>query len=33
MALAGYDPREAPEFWKRMASLGDKTTRNAQYAS
>jgi predicted Zn-dependent protease len=22
MALAGYDPREAPEFWKRMASLG-----------
>jgi predicted Zn-dependent protease len=20
MAMAGYDPREAPEFWKRMAS-------------
>jgi predicted Zn-dependent protease len=22
MAMAGYDPRTAPEFWKRMASLG-----------
>lgn len=22
MAMAGYDPRQAPEFWKRMASLG-----------
>lgn len=22
MALAGYDPREAPEFWQRMASQG-----------
>lgn len=22
MALAGYDPREAPEFWKRMAAIG-----------
>lgn len=21
MALAGYDPREAPEFWKRMSEL------------
>jgi predicted Zn-dependent protease len=21
MAMAGYDPREAPEFWKRMSSL------------
>src|SRR5690606_17242163 len=21
MAMAGYDPREAPEFWKRMAAL------------
>jgi predicted Zn-dependent protease len=22
MAMAGYDPREAPEFWQRMASQG-----------
>lgn len=22
MAMAGYDPREAPEFWKRMAAQG-----------
>jgi len=22
MAMAGYDPREAPEFWKRMAAIG-----------
>jgi len=22
MAIAGYDPREAPEFWKRMAEVG-----------
>jgi predicted Zn-dependent protease len=22
MALAGYDPREAPEFWRRMAAQG-----------
>jgi predicted Zn-dependent protease len=22
MAMAGYDPREAPEFWKRMAAAG-----------
>ena len=22
MAMAGYDPREAPVFWQRMASLG-----------
>jgi len=22
MALAGYDPREAPEFWKRMSEVG-----------
>lgn len=22
MALAGYDPREAPKFWKRMAAMG-----------
>ena len=22
MAMAGYDPREAPEFWKRMAKSG-----------
>jgi predicted Zn-dependent protease len=22
MARAGYDPREAPEFWKRMGALG-----------
>lgn len=22
MAMAGYDPREAPVFWKRMAQLG-----------
>ncbi|MFW6227809.1 MAG: M48 family metallopeptidase [Bacteroidota bacterium] len=22
MSLAGYDPREAPEFWKRMAAQG-----------
>lgn len=22
MAMAGYDPRVAPEFWKRMSSLG-----------
>lgn len=22
MAIAGYDPREAPELWKRMSSLG-----------
>lgn len=22
MAMAGYDPREAPEFWKRMAAKG-----------
>lgn len=21
MAMAGYDPREAPDFWKRMASM------------
>ena len=23
MAMAGYDPREAPEFWKRMDSGGE----------
>ncbi len=22
MAMAGYDPRKAPEFWERMAALG-----------
>jgi predicted Zn-dependent protease len=22
MAMAGYDPREAPEFWKRMLDVG-----------
>lgn len=22
MAMAGYDPREAPEFWKRMSEVG-----------
>jgi predicted Zn-dependent protease len=22
MAMAGYDPREAPEFWKRMSAMG-----------
>ncbi len=22
MAMAGYDPRKAPEFWQRMAALG-----------
>jgi predicted Zn-dependent protease len=22
MAMAGYDPREAPEFWKRMTAVG-----------
>ena len=22
MALAGYDPREAPDFWKRMSANG-----------
>jgi predicted Zn-dependent protease len=22
MAMAGYDPREAPRFWERMAALG-----------
>lgn len=21
MAMAGYDPREAPKFWQRMASV------------
>jgi predicted Zn-dependent protease len=21
MAMAGYDPRQAPEFWKRMTAL------------
>jgi predicted Zn-dependent protease len=24
MAMAGYDPREAPEFWKRMSKLGNQ---------
>ncbi len=24
MAMAGYDPREAPKFWKRMAAQGNK---------
>jgi predicted Zn-dependent protease len=24
MAVAGYDPREAPRFWKRMAARGGK---------
>ena len=24
MAMAGYDPREAPQFWKRMAEEGGK---------
>ncbi len=22
MAMAGYNPREAPVFWQRMASMG-----------
>lgn len=25
-AMAGYDPREAPEFWKRMAAKGNGNT-------
>ena len=26
MAMAGYDPRQAPEFWKRMSSAGNGGT-------
>ena len=26
MAIAGYDPAEAPELWKRMSAKGSKST-------
>ena len=29
MAMAGYDPREAPIFWERMAALGGAETARA----
>jgi predicted Zn-dependent protease len=26
MAMAGYNPRQAPEFWKKMQALGGSST-------
>jgi predicted Zn-dependent protease len=33
MAMAGYDPREAPQFWRRMAAAGAKEGRPPEFLS
>lgn len=33
MAMAGYDPRNAPEFWKRMAANSDDEEQPPEFVS
>jgi len=33
MAQAGYDPTEAPKFWKRFGGTGDATKKPAEFMS